>query len=109
MRLSQFTKNPARNLLLGAGALLSLWHFLAFRHLPFFAAPAVDEALHHQWALGWAAGRNPVVLPFFRAPLYPAFLSLVYRLAGPEHAIFWGRLAGVFLGLANLVLLDRLL
>ncbi|MBM3322392.1 tetratricopeptide repeat protein [candidate division WOR-3 bacterium] len=51
---------------------------------PLFFAPQMDSLYHHQWALAVAAGREFIADAFFRAPLYPYFLGLVYRLLGPD-------------------------
>ena len=44
----------------------------------------MDALYHHRWALAVAAGRQFISDAFFRAPLYPHFLGLVYRLLGPD-------------------------
>lgn len=89
-------------LLLGLALWLRVdWH-LAFRELPLYASPAIDEALHWQWAQDLAAGRGSPELPYFRAPLYPWGLGLL-RAAGLGIAGL--RWAGTLLGLASLGLL----
>ena len=77
------------------------WH-LAFRELPIYTSPAVDEALHWQWAQDLAAGCGSPELPYFRAPLYPWLLGAL-RAAGLGLAGL--RWAGTLLGLASLLLL----
>jgi tetratricopeptide (TPR) repeat protein len=88
-------------------ASLSLWHFISAGQSPFFDSPAIDEAFHHQWATAWSQGEAGPQLPFFRAPLYPAFLTFVYSLF--NGSIFAGRLAGLLLGILNLFLVGLLL
>ncbi len=63
---------------------------------PFFAHPIVDAAFHDAWArdiLDLGAGHEGV---FFRAPLYPYFLALIYRLS--DGSYFAPRLVQSFLG-----------
>ncbi len=54
---------------------------------PFFAHPILDAAVHRRWALGILSGTWPPPEPFFRAPLYPYFLALLYRVFGVENAL----------------------
>ncbi len=51
---------------------------------PYYGVPLLDEQYHHNWALRLAQGLGYEAKPFFRAPLYPYFLGLVYRLFGSE-------------------------
>ncbi|RMF23792.1 MAG: hypothetical protein D6760_04725 [Deltaproteobacteria bacterium] len=59
--------------------------------LPDMCRPTLDSAYHDQWAVGIAFGRWEERVerlrhePFFRAPLYPAFLAGVYRLFGHDR------------------------
>jgi 4-amino-4-deoxy-L-arabinose transferase-like glycosyltransferase len=67
----------------GVAFLLRLIHVLQLQHNdPVFLAPKMDALYHHQWALAIAAGREFVTDAFFRAPLYPYFLGLLYKLSG---------------------------
>jgi tetratricopeptide (TPR) repeat protein len=62
---------------------LRLIHLLQLRHNdPFFLSPQMDSLYHHQWALAVAAGQEFIAGAFFRAPLYPYFLGLLYKLFG---------------------------
>ncbi len=62
---------------------LRLLHLLQLRHNdPFFLSPQMDSLYHHQWALAIAAGQEFIAGAFFRAPLYPYFLGLLYKLFG---------------------------
>jgi len=67
----------------GVAFLLRLIHLLQLRHNdPLFLSPQMDSLYHHQWALAIAAGREFIADAFFRAPLYPYFLGLLYKLFG---------------------------
>lgn len=63
---------------------------------PLFFAPQMDELYHQGWALAVAAGRRFINDAFFRAPLYPHFLGLVYRIFGPSVLV--ARLVQALLG-----------
>jgi tetratricopeptide (TPR) repeat protein len=69
----------------GVSLVFRLIYFLQIRHNPYFDTPVVDEEYHEQWARDWAAGHFAVRIPFFRAPLYPLFLTLFYRIPGAPH------------------------
>jgi len=67
----------------GAAFVLRLVHLLELQHNdPLFAVPQMDSLYHHQWALAIAAGREFIADAFFRAPLYPYFLGLLYKVFG---------------------------
>ena len=67
----------------GVAFVLRLVHLLQLRHNdPLFLSPQMDSLYHHQWALAIAAGREFIHDAFFRAPLYPYFLGLLYKLLG---------------------------
>jgi len=67
---------------------LRLVHLLQLRHNdPFIFSPQMDALYHHQWALAIAAGREFIADAFFRAPLYPYFLGLVYKLTGANQMV----------------------
>lgn len=82
--------------------LLRLDWWTAFSSTPLFASPAIDEALHLDWARRLAAGAGSPEIPYFRAPLHAWWLGLLVR-AGAGVATL--RLAGLLCGLANLGLL----
>jgi len=68
--------------------LLRLIHLLQLRHNdPFFLSPQMDSLYHHQWALAITAGREFIADAFFRAPLYPYLLGLLYRLLGANPMV----------------------
>jgi len=67
----------------GVAFVLRLVHLQQLRHNdPLFLSPQMDALYHHQWALAIAAGREFIADAFFRAPLYPYFLGLLYKLFG---------------------------
>jgi tetratricopeptide (TPR) repeat protein len=68
-----------------AGCLIRLIYVIAFRESPFFDIPIVDAQWHDNWAKGWADGTwSQGGRAFFRAPLYPFWLSLLYRVFGHD-------------------------
>ncbi|MGD8453557.1 MAG: tetratricopeptide repeat protein [Phycisphaerae bacterium] len=69
---------------------------LQLRHSPLFADPSMDELYHDQWGQAIAAGRSFVDGPYFRAPLYPAMLGLVYSVFG--HSYLAPRMVQAVLG-----------
>lgn len=69
---------------------------------PFFDSPIVDAEYHDAWAreiLSQGIGHEGV---FFRAPLYPYFLALIYSLSGGSYLA--ARLAQCLLGTATAIL-----
>jgi 4-amino-4-deoxy-L-arabinose transferase-like glycosyltransferase len=67
----------------GVAFVLRLIHLLQLRHNdPLFFSPQMDSLYHHQWALAIASGREFIADAFFRAPLYPYFLGLLYKVFG---------------------------
>ena len=69
----------------GVAFLLRLIHLLQLRHNdPLFLLPQMDALYHHEWALAIVAGREFIADAFFRAPLYPYFLGLLYKLSGSD-------------------------
>jgi Tfp pilus assembly protein PilF len=75
-------------LIAGVAFVLRLIHILQLRHNdPLFLSPQMDALYHHEWALAIAAGRQFINDAFFRAPLYPYFLGLVYKLFGANQMV----------------------
>jgi hypothetical protein len=70
---------------IGVSVAMRLLYLLQIRHNPYFDFPVLDEGYHDQWARELASGELTKQIPFFRAPLYPFFLSVFYRLPGPTH------------------------
>lgn len=56
----------------------------AYRDAPLARSPVMDELYHLEWARSFAEGRRFVEGPYFRAPLYPAFLGSMIAVFG-EH------------------------
>ena len=84
---------------LAGGLALRLWYFLDLRAQPFFGYPIVDSLTFDRLAREILSGGGGEA--FFRAPLYPHVLSLVYRLAGGGQAgVVWVQFA---MGLAAIV------
>jgi tetratricopeptide (TPR) repeat protein len=66
---------------------LRLVYILQLRANPYFDAPAMDPLYHHDWARAFAAGETFWDGAYFRAPLYPWFLGLIYRLFGADNPL----------------------
>jgi len=49
---------------------------------PGWGSPTIDALYHHLWALQIAQGDILGGGPYFRAPLYPLFLGLLYAILG---------------------------
>lgn len=79
------------------------------RALPDFARPSLDSKYHDDWAWGlasstWDSSIEPTRdEPYFRAPLYAYFLSIVYRVFGRDYYIV--RLIQILVGSLSAVLL----
>jgi len=81
---------------------LRLIHLLTIRGNPFFAHPIMDPLYHDEWALSLAQGEWLGHEPFFRAPLYPYFLGVVYAVFG--HDFLAPRIIQIVLGSVTCVL-----
>jgi tetratricopeptide (TPR) repeat protein len=66
---------------------LRLGYLIDLRHTPFFSHPQMDALYHDQWARRIAAGDWIGSGVFFRAPLYPYFLGVLYALFGPDYTL----------------------
>jgi len=53
-------------------------HLLFWSKTVFFTHPFLDELYHHRWAQWIASGNLIFPTAFFRAPLYPYLLGLIY-------------------------------
>ncbi|MFH0946850.1 MAG: tetratricopeptide repeat protein [Planctomycetota bacterium] len=82
--------------------LLRLIYLLNMRENPGFDHPIMDAAYHVDWARALASGQDFQPGPFFRAPLYPWFLTVVRVLFG--EGLFVPRLIQCLLGAATAVL-----
>lgn len=95
-------------LLLTAGLALvvRVAHVLAMTHSPLFSHPIMDMALHDGWARRLAGGEWLGRQAFFRAPLYPYLLGLVYGVAGPSPLL--ARILQALMGVGTVLLTHRL-
>jgi tetratricopeptide (TPR) repeat protein len=85
---------------------LRLVHVLQLRSSPLFDHPQMDELYHDQWAQAIVAGKTFIQGPYFRAPLYPAFLAAVYTVFGHDYLaprIVQAVLGGLSCGLLFLI------
>jgi tetratricopeptide (TPR) repeat protein len=64
---------------------LRLTYVLQLRSSPGFEHPHMDELYHDEWAQAIAAGETFIEGPYFRAPLYPAFLGAIYAAFGQDY------------------------
>ncbi len=91
----------------GVAVVLRMLYILQARQNdPLFFSPQLDALYHHQWALAILRRTEFINDAYFRAPLYPFFLALIYRLFGVNlfHArIMQALLGGVGCGLTCLL------
>jgi Tfp pilus assembly protein PilF len=78
-------------------------YLLQMRSSPLFDTPTMDAEYHDQWAQMILKGEEIHSGVFFRAPLYPYFLALVYKIFG--HDFFMARLIQFLIGSFNCVLI----
>ena len=85
-----------------AAFLLRLIYLLQFRSNPSFDYPMVDELWHLNWAKEIMGGNFWGSEAYFRGPLYPYFLAIVYKISG--DSIFVARLIQSLLGSFSAIL-----
>ncbi len=73
---------------------------------PYFDTPQIDALWHHNWAKEIAGGDLMGKEVFFRAPLYPYFLGMVYALFG--EGFYIPRLIQIIIGSLSCVLVFSL-
>ncbi len=73
---------------------------------PLFFSPQMDGLYHHQWALAILSKREFIADAYFRAPLYPFFLALLYKVFGVH--LFIVRMAQAVLGSCSCAVLYSL-
>jgi tetratricopeptide (TPR) repeat protein len=73
------------------------------KELPFFDTLTMDAQYHDQWAQSILEGEDFTGGVFFRAPLYPYFLAMTYKIFG--HNYFTPRLIQFLIGSASCVLI----
>lgn len=69
-------------LIFGIALILRLLYLFQIQDSPFLHYPQIDALWHHIWAQEIASGNIIGKEIFFRAPLYPYFLGLVYAIFG---------------------------
>ncbi len=75
---------------------LRFLYLLQFSSLPHFDTYSMDMLYFDEWAVTESQGEPFASGPYFKAPLYPLFVSLVYRLLGDGP---WGiRVVQILLG-----------
>jgi tetratricopeptide (TPR) repeat protein len=82
---------------------LRLFYLSEIRHNPFFEHPRLDALYHDTWAQSIASGNIIGDEVFFRAPLYPYLLGLVYAVFGHNYLI--SRVIQHLLGSLTVILL----
>jgi 4-amino-4-deoxy-L-arabinose transferase-like glycosyltransferase len=82
---------------------IRLIYLLQIRSSPFFTTPVTDPGWHDAWAMEIARGDWVGQVVFFRAPLYPYFLGVLYSLFG--HDYFMARLVQILLGSISCVMI----
>ena len=66
-----------------------LIYLTEIRSMPTFESPVMDERYHLELARQINSPEGLPKEPFFRAPLYPYFLAMIYRITG--GSLFWCR------------------
>jgi len=69
-------------LLLILGLAFRIIYYFQYAASPFWGDLSIDEQLHHAWAIYISDGNIWGDSAFFRAPLYPYFLGLLYAITG---------------------------
>jgi len=80
----------------GIALALRLIYLVHLKRLPFFDHPIMDASYHDTWARDILSGKTAGYEPFFRAPLYPYFLALVYAVSKGSYVV--PRIAQFILG-----------
>jgi tetratricopeptide (TPR) repeat protein len=72
--------------LLALTVLGRLIYFLEILGSPYGNDLILDSKYHHEWAVRLAAGDWKIHEPFFRAPLYPYLMGVLYALSGNSQS-----------------------
>src|SRR5688572_25224816 len=105
-------RSDLRTLALVFGVALAVrlaFYFLNKAFNPTFRFPIMDSLYHHEWALDLVSGGTRGTDAFFRGPLYPYFLALLYKISGNSiaFAVFVQHVIGSFTaGLIYLIARD---
>jgi Flp pilus assembly protein TadD/4-amino-4-deoxy-L-arabinose transferase-like glycosyltransferase len=78
-------------------------YLLGIKRLPLFEFPFADALYNLDWAKEIVSGNLWAKAPFFRAPLYPFFLSLLIKVFGND--LFVLRVIQIFIGSLSCVLI----
>ncbi|MCP4631919.1 MAG: tetratricopeptide repeat protein [candidate division Zixibacteria bacterium] len=70
---------------------------------PFFYNPSIDALYHHLLAIDFTEGSYSITGPFFRAPLYPIMLGILYLIFGVN--LFIASMAGHVIGIFIVLLI----
>lgn len=89
-----------------ASFVIRVVYVLCMRGSPAFDHPQMDALYHVEWARAFAAGETYQEGPFFRAPLYPWFLGVLFKLFG--DGLLLPRLVQCAFGAAATALVFRL-
>lgn len=86
-------------LILISAALLRFVYLSGIWNTPVLDVPIIDSEYYHAWAESLATGRSSERDVFFMSPLYPYFLSILYRLFGPNPhvAVFFQALMDILI------------
>jgi 4-amino-4-deoxy-L-arabinose transferase-like glycosyltransferase len=71
-------------LILGAAAAIRVGHFVWFSDHPLVTHPQIDAAFYDRWARDVLAGVDLGTRVLWAAPLYPAFVTVLYAAFGPS-------------------------
>jgi tetratricopeptide (TPR) repeat protein len=92
--------------LLTVAVAVRIGHLVELRADPFIDRPIMDAEYHDLWARSIVAGQPFGDKVFFRAPLYPYFLAVIYAALGTGP---WApRIVQGLLGIGSLILLHRI-
>jgi len=80
-----------------------LIHLLSIESSPLFSYLQMDSLFYYETALKFAAGTLLAEGPFFKAPLYPILLGMIYKITGPSY--FLPRLLQIMLGSTSCLLI----
>lgn len=75
---------------------LRFGYVMQLRSSPAFDHPTMDDRYFDEWAQAIAKGETYLQDPYYRAPLYPAFVGMIYKVFG--HSYLAPRLVQAVLG-----------
>ncbi len=106
--LSVLVQKHGRLLLIAIFCVACLWrviYFIEISYSPYGRDLTMDSSYHHEWAVRLAEGEWMPKEVFFRAPLYPYLLGIVYRFANNSQDV--AKLLQLLLGCGSCLLLYR--